>query len=486
MAGAAAVIRRVSEWVWGVPMILLIVAIGVIFTVRLRGIQIRRLRQALQDTVRGEAGAAGEVTSFGALCTALAATIGTGNIVGVATAICAGGPGALFWMVATAVLGMATQYAEGFLAVKYRTVTADGRTMGGPFAYIERGMGRRWRWLAVVFAGCAVFAGLFGIGTFTQVSGITTAVQRFFDPGFDAGSGAGFRIFGTCYSWPAVIAGLIVAAASALVLLGGMGRITKVAECVVPFMAIGYLVFNLMLLVCNAGKIPAAIQEIVRGAFQPGAVAGGAAGSILVVIQKGVSRGVFTNEAGMGTAAIAAAAAKTSSPVRQGLVAMTGTFIDTIVLCTMTGLAIVITGAWRTDLEGAAVTGFAFVQGLPLPPSLSKFLLMVSLVFFAFATILGWHFYAERCLAYLSGGSRRAERIYRWLYILAVLIGPYLSVEVVWNLADITNGLMAFPNLIALYALSGVVVTETRIALRSSGGKRARAPCRPTAGRHAE
>ena len=459
---AAAAVERVNSYVWGLPMIVLIVLIGVLFTIRLRGIQVRELKNALRYTFHSEEDAEGEVTSFGALCTALAATIGTGNIVGVATAICAGGPGALFWMVVTAVFGMATQFAEGVLAVKFRTVDSSGHMLGGPFTYIERGMGSRWKWLARLFAVFAVIAGLFGIGTFTQVNGITTAVQNFFSPHFDPNASSVLHLFGTAFAWPAVIAGLLVTAATALVLLGGMQRITRVAEFVVPFMAVGYTLINLLLLVCNFSKIPEAVAMVVQGAFNPRAVTGGAIGSVLTVMQKGVSRGVFTNEAGMGTAAIAAASAKTSSPVRQGLVAMTGTFIDTVVLCTMTGLSIVLTGAWNTGLEGAAVTSCAFARGLPFSDDLSAFLLMVSLVFFAFATIIGWHFYAERCLAYLSGGSERATRIYRWLYILAVLIGPYLSVEAVWNLADITNGLMAFPNLIALYALSGVVIAEVK------------------------
>ena len=453
-------VERVNGLIWGAPMIGLILFLGGMLTVRLRGIQFRRLGSGLRFALQGEPDAEGELSSFSALCTALAATIGTGNIVGVATAICAGGPGALFWMLLAAVVGMATQYAEGFLAVRYRQRDAMGRLSGGPFTYIERGLGRRWRWLAKLFAACAVFAGLFGIGTFTQVQGIVEAVQDFFDPGFCDGTG-GVLVFGSRHSWPAVAAGFLVAVAAALVLLGGMERIARTAEFVVPFMAVGYIAVNLLLLLCNLSRIPEAVGLVLRGAFAPEAVTGGAIGSLILVVQKGVSRGVFTNEAGMGTAAIAAAAAKTSSPVRQGLVSMTGTFLDTIVLCTMTGLSIVLTGVWDAGREGAAVTALAFVRGLPFSAGLSRFLLMVSLIFFAFATILGWHFYAERCLSYLTGGSLRAERGYRWLCIFAILLAPYLSADVVWGLADITNGLMAFPNLLALYALSGIVVRET-------------------------
>lgn len=462
--------EKISSYIWSLPMVLMIVVVGLILTVRLRGIQLRELRTALRLIFQSERDAQGEVSSFGALCTALAATIGTGNIVGVATAICTGGPGALLWMVLTALLGMATQYAEGLLAVKYRTVDKNGRALGGPFYYIERGMGERWKPLAKAFAVCTVVAGLCGIGTLTQISSITSAVQGFFDPSFD-GEGTAVFLFGAAYSGAAVLSGLLVTLAAAMVLLGGMRRIARVSEFVVPFMAVGYTLINMILLLYNFEKIPGAVMMILKGAFHPQAVTGGAVGSVFMVIQKGISRGVFTNEAGMGTAAIAAATAKTSEPARQGLVAMTGTFIDTVLLCSMTGLSIIITGAWDAGMEGAAVTTLAFVRGLPFPERLSPFLLMVSLIFFAFATILGWHVYAERCLDYLTNSNVRIIRAYRWLYILALLLGPYISLEVIWNLADITNGMMAIPNLIALFALGDVVVAETKAYYRRQGGR---------------
>lgn len=456
---------EINNYVWGIPLISLIVAIGVIFTIRLRGIQIRGLGKALRYTFHDEEDGVGEVSSFAALCTALAATIGTGNIIGIATAICAGGPGALFWMIVAAVFGMATKYAEGLLAVKYRTVDRDGHALGGPFYYIERGMGAKWKWLGKLFSLFAILAALLGIGTFTQVNGITSAVKNFFDPCFNAADPmAGACIFGVRYSWAVVISGLLVTAAAALVLIGGIKRIAAVSEFLVPFMAITYILINLLVIFCNLPAVPGAVATILKGAFTPGAVTGGVIGSLFIPLQKGISRGVFTNESGLGSAPIAAAAAKTKEPARQGLVCMTGTFIDTVVLCTMTGLSIVLTGAWNTGtgLEGAAVTTYAFQKGLPFPPELSSFLLMVSLIFFAFSAILGWNYYAERCLEYLSGGSRHAASLYRWVYIGAILIGPYISLEAIWNIADITNGLMAFPNLIALFALSGVVVTETK------------------------
>jgi len=462
MDGFSAAVRTANEWLWGAPLLGALVGFGMVMTVRLRGIQFRKLGMALSGLFHGEEDAVGETSPFGALCTALAATIGTGNIVGVATAICAGGPGALFWMVLAALPGMATQYAEGFLAVRYRTHSPEGGTLGGPFLYIERGLGPRWRWMARLFALCAVFAGLCGVGTVAQSSSIVSAVQGFFEPSFQPGGTEGLPLFSRRYAWPGVIAGLLVTAAAAAVLLGGAERITHAAEFVVPFMAAGYCALNLLLLLCNLDRLPAAFALIVRGAFQPRAVTAGAAGSVWIALQKGVARGVFTNEAGMGTAAIAAASAKTRSPVRQGLVAMSGTFIDTVVLCTLTGLSIVLTGAWDAGADGTAVTSLAFARGLPFPPSLSCFLLMASLIFFAFATILGWHFYADRCLRYLTGGSERAARLYRALCLLAVLLGPYLPFETVWELADLTNALMILPNLAALIALSGQVVQGTR------------------------
>ena len=457
-------INRILTWldgvVWGVPLMVLILAGGIYLTVRMGLLQIRKLPLALKWMVKNEEDGHGEVTSFGALCTALSATIGTGNIVGVATAICAGGPGALFWMEIAAFFGMATKYAEGLLAVKYRVVDENHHSLGGPFYYIERGMGKKWKWLACVFAFFGVCVGLFGIGTFSQVNGIASAVKNFFDP--DTTYAVTIPGIGT-YSWTVVIASLVLSLCVALVLIGGIKRIANVSQVVVPFMAVIYVVISVVLLVCNVKEIPSAIVTIVKGAFNPRAVTGGIVGSIIVAMQSGIARGIFSNESGLGSAPIAAAAAKTKEPVRQGLVSMTGTFIDTIIICTMTGLAIVITGAWQVEgLEGVAVTTYAFNQGLPIPQVVSSFLLMLCLVFFAFTTILGWDYYSERCLEYLTGGKMKVVKVYRWLYILAVFIGPYMTVKAVWTIADIFNGLMAIPNMIAIFALSGVVIAETR------------------------
>lgn len=452
------VLEKIDGLVWGLPLIVLILATGILLTCLLGGLQVRHLGRALRYMVKNEEGGHGEVSSFGALCTAMSATIGTGNIVGVATALVAGGPGALFWMVVAAFFGMATKYTEGVLAVHYRTIDENGHALGGPFYYIERGMGKNWRWLAQLFAFFGMGVGLLGIGTFTQINGISSAVKGFFDPqGLYTVS-----LFGWEYSWAVVIAGLIVTLCVAAVVLGGLKRIASVAQIIVPFMAVIYILFGLSVILLNAVQIPAALLTIVRAAFSPAAVTGGVVGSVTIAMQKGIARGIFSNEAGLGSAPIAAAAAQTKEPVRQGLVSMTGTFIDTIVICTITGLCIVITGAWNMGLEGVEVTTYAFQQGLPLPPALVSFLLMLCLVFFAFTTILGWDYYSERCLEYLSGGNQKAVLVYRWLYILAVFFGPYLTVAAVWTIADIFNGLMAFPNLVALVVLRGVVAGETK------------------------
>ncbi len=451
----------VDNFVWGVPLMVLIMAGGILLTVRLGLLQVRKLPLALKWMVKNEEGGDGEISSFGALCTALSATIGTGNIVGVATAVCAGGPGALFWMIVAAFFGMATKYAEGLLAVKYRVVAEDGHSLGGPFYYIEQGMGTKWKWLAKVFAFFGVCVGLFGIGTFSQVNGISSAVNNFFDPN-NAHSVKLLPFLGS-YSWSVVIASLVLSICVAAVLIGGVKRIANVSQIIVPFMAVIYIVFVLILVVCNIKAVPAAFVTIVKAAFSPKAVTGGAVGSMIVAMQKGVARGIFSNEAGLGSAPIAAAAAQTKEPVRQGLVSMTGTFIDTIVICTLTGLSIVLTGAWQVEgLEGVQVTTYAFQHGLPFPAKVSSFILMLCLVFFAFTTILGWDYYSERCLEYLSGGKMGCVKVFRWIYILAVFIGPYMTVSAVWTIADIFNGLMALPNMIALFALSGVVVRETK------------------------
>ena len=454
------VLTAIDDFVWGVPLIVLIILVGIFLTCRVKLLQVFHLPKALKFMFKNEEGGEGEVSSFGALCTALSATIGTGNIVGVATAIVAGGPGALFWMWIAAFFGMATKYAEGLLAIKYRVIDDKGHALGGPFYYIERGMGKKWKWLAVFFAVFGIGAGLFGIGTFTQVQSVTSAIKNFFDPN---GQNIAFSLFGNEYSWAVVIGGLVITICAALVIIGGIKRISKVSEVVVPFMAVLYIVLCLVIVCCNITKVPAAVVAIVRDAFGLDAVAGGALGAIIIAMQKGIARGIFSNEAGLGSAPIAAAAAQTKEPVRQGLVTMTGTFIDTIIVCTLTGITIVLTGAWDMGLEGVAVTTKAFQSGLPfLPAEVPSFALMLCLVFFAFTTILGWDYYSERCLEYLTGGKKWMLQTFRWAYIACVFIGPYMTLSAVWTIADIFNGLMALPNLIALIALSGVIAKETK------------------------
>ncbi len=458
---------KVDDLVWGIPLIVLILAAGIYLTLRLRLLQIVHLPKALKYMFKNEEDGAGEVSSFGALCTALSATIGTGNIVGVATAIgctalgtAVGGPGALFWMWVAAFFGMATKYAEGFLAVRYRTIDENGHVLGGPFYYIENGMGKKWKWLAKAFAFFGMCVGLFGIGTFTQVNGIASAVQSFFDP--DKQNTV--NILGNDYSIAIVITAFALAICVGLVVIGGIKRISNVSQVIVPFMAILYIVAVLVLICANLDKLPGAFVTIFKYAFGIKPVAGGIFASIAISMQKGIARGIFSNEAGLGSAPIAAAAAKTKDPVRQGLVTMTGTFIDTIIVCTLTGLSVVMMGAYTVPgIEGVEVTTYAFQKGLYfIPAEVSSFILMVCLVFFAFTTILGWDYYGERCLEYLSNKSKLAVNIYRWLYILAVFIGPYMTVKAVWTIADIFNGLMAIPNIIALFALSGVVAKETK------------------------
>ena len=476
LSGFTALVDTVDGYVWGIPLIAGILVTGLILTCVLRLTHLFNLKNAFRIMFHQEEEASGgEVSQFGALCTALSATIGTGNIVGVATAIGTGGPGALFWMEVAAFFGMATKYAEGLLAVKYREITPEGRVLGGPFYYIERGLKgvfglQNWKWLAVLFAVFGTLAGIMGIGTITQIHGITSAVQRFFDPGLNpADMTTGLQLIGTTYSIPVVIAGVIVTACVALVVIGGLKRIAAVSTVVVPFMAIFYVVIIAFLLLGNLSKITSAIELIIRAAFNPSAFTGGVVGTIFIAMQKGIARGIFSNEAGLGSAPIAAAAAKTNEPVRQGLVCMTGTFIDTIVICTMTGLAIVVTGAWEPTLglKGVDITIEAFSRGLSfLGPNSGLFaslFLMIALTFFAFTTILGWDYYSEKCIEYLGGTKRQwIVKLYRLLYVCVVFVGPYLTVSVVWGMADVFNGLMAFPNLVALILLAPVVGRVTK------------------------
>ena len=454
------VITTIDDFVWGVPLMVLILFGGILLTVRLGGLQFRQLPRALRYMVKNEKGGSGEVTSFGALCTALSATIGTGNIVGVATAVVVGGPGAMFWMWLAALFGMATKYSEGLLAVKFRSIDENtGHVLGGPFYYIENGMGPKWRWLAKVFAFFGMCVGLFGIGTFTQVNSISSAVVGFFDP--NNAYMVTVPLIGVEISVAAIVGGLITAIFAALVIIGGVKRIAHVSERVVPAMVVIFLVFSFTLIIFNIEKIPAAFYVIVTHAFGLQAFGGGMLGAILIAMQLGLARGIFANEAGLGSAPIAAAAAQTREPARQGLVSMTQTFIDSIIICSMTGLALVLTDTYEIGLEGAAVTTAAFQAGLPfLPPEVVSFILMVCLALFGFTTILGWGLYGARCSEYLFG--EKVIKPFMVIYSLVAIIGATVKLDLLWSIAETFNGMMAIPNLIAVALLSPVVLKLTK------------------------
>ena len=460
------ILNAVDDFVWGLPLIVLILATGIFLTVILRGVQFSQLKFAISSIFRKSgSGDGGELSSFKALCTALSATIGTGNIVGVATAIGVGGPGALFWMWLAALLGMATKYAECLLAIHFRQEGSDGHVLGGPFYTCEKGVGAKFpvlgKLLAVLFAIFGTMVGLFGIGTFTQINSITSAVETFagtVSPNLSTITVGGI---GT-YSTVVVVASIVLAVLAALVIIGGLKRISSVAGVIVPAMAVIYVVLGLFAILCNFSKLSGAIEQIFQGAFGFKAAAGGAIGAMIVAMQKGIARGIFSNEAGLGSAPIAASTAKVDHAVQQGIISMTGTFFDTIVICSITGLVIVMSGSWNMGFKGFAITNAAFQLLLPVVPKVViSFLLMVCLVLFAFTTILGWDFYSERCIEYLSKGNMTPVKVYRWLYIAAVFIGPYMTISAVWTIADIFNGLMAIPNIISLLILSGTIVKLT-------------------------
>lgn len=444
MRNFEAMVQTIDAWIWGAPLLLMLCAVGVIYTVKLRFVQIRKLPCAIRLLFSAEQGE-GEVSRFAALATSLAAMIGTGNIVGVATAVGVGGAGALFWMVLSAFFGMATGYAEGLLAVKYRKTDGQGHTLGGAFLYIERGMGKRFRPLARFFALCGMIAAAFGIGTMTQMNGITVAAKALL--GMQDSAAA------------TVLIAIVVTLSAAWVIYGGVQKISKVSAVLVPAMGILFALATGAVLITHIRELPAAICEVFRGALSPRALMGGCAGNaVLRAIRLGVSRGVFSNEAGLGSASIVAASAKCHHPAEQGLVTMTGTFFDTIVLCSLTGLAIIVTGAHHILPNGGAeLTALAYARGVPIA-GLGESVVNLSLVLFAFASVLGWNFYGERCAEYLGG--QKLVFLYRALFCTMLFCGAFLNADLVWNIADCCNGLMAFPNLIALLALLPIVVKE--------------------------
>lgn len=445
MNGLLTILQKVQEIVWGPPTMLLLLATGFYFTLKLKGIQVTRLGLAIRYIFEKEEGE-GDVSAFASLCTALAATIGTGSIVGVATALRAGGPGALFWMWVSAFVGMATKYAEGVLAVKYRSTDEKGQICGGPMYYIQNGMGDRWKWLAKLFAFFGIMTAMLGCGTFPQVNAITESTSE-------------------AFGLPVWLIGIVVAVAVACVVLGGIQSISNTAQFVVPFMAMLYIAGSLVILLLNFSAIPEAFHLIITSAFTPQGVGGGAAGtafiSVMTSMRTGIARGVYTNEAGLGSSPIVVAAAKTKSCVRQGLVSMTSVFFTTIIICTMTGLVVITSGLLEsTDLDGGRLSNAAY--NLSLPHNMGMYMVSVGLIFFAFTTIISWCYYGERCLVYLSKGVKWILP-YKICYIACVALAPYLELQPIWLMADITNACMAFPNLIGLLGLSGVVISETKV-----------------------
>ena len=432
--------KALDSLVWGAPLLVLLVGTGIYLSTRLRLLQVLKLPLAFKLIFAEDKGE-GDISSFAALATALAATVGTGNIVGVATAIKAGGPGALFWMMwIAAFFGMATKYAEGLLAIKYRTKDANGEVSGGRMFYIINGMGKKWKPLAIFFALAGILVAFLGIGTFSQVNSITASLKNSFN-------------------WSPQIVSILIAIVVAVIIFGGIQSIAKVSEKLVPFMAAAYIIATLIVIFMHYNHIIPAIEQVFSGAFTGTAAVGGFAGAVVKeAIQNGIARGVFSNESGLGSAPIAAAAAKTHEPAEQGLISMTGTFIDTLVICTLTGLSILVTGKWTVKgLEGAPLTQSAFATVFG---NIGVLVLTLCLVLFAFTTILGWSYYGERCFEFLFGVKH--INIYRSIFIIMVALGGFLELDLIWTIADIVNGLMAIPNLIALLALSPIIIAETR------------------------
>lgn len=435
----ADVLNRIDSIVWGPWLLILLVGTGVFLSCRLGFLQVMKLPRALKLIFFARNKGDGDIDSFKALCTALAATVGTGNIVGVATAIKLGGPGALFWMWLAAFFGMATKFSEGCLAVKFRQVDDQGNIAGGPMYYIEMGLGKKWKPLAVAFALFGIMTAMLGSGTTTQMNAIVSSVQ----------AGFGVSTYITC---------AIVTILVAIITFGGLQSISKTASKIVPAMAVIYFIITVIFLGMNSAELPRAIGEVFSGAFNGTAAAGGFAGAgLMLTIRSGIARGLYSNESGLGSAPIVAAAAKTKWPAEQGLISMTGTFIDTIIICTLTGLTIIVSGVWTGPTNGAEMTQAAFATTYG---SLAPFILTISLTLFAFTTIIGWNYYGERCWEYLFG--TKTIKLYRLGYIAILASAVFLKLEAIWSLADIVNGLMAIPNLIALLGLSGVITAETK------------------------
>ncbi|MDC1512809.1 sodium:alanine symporter family protein [Porticoccaceae bacterium] len=432
------IIDTMREVIWGPGMLTLLLGTGIYLSIGLKGISITKIPYAFKQLFKGRKGSGeGEISPFNALMTALSSTVGTGNIVGVATAIALGGPGALFWMWCAAVIGLATKYAEAVLAVHYRETDELGKKVGGPMYYIKNGLGAKWKWLGMLFAFFGALAG-FGLANTVQSNAVSQILQSNFNV-------------------PTLVSGIVMSVLVGIVLLGGIKRIAEVAGKLVPLMAIIYLLATMSILILNAAEVPAAVFLIVDTAFNGAAATGGFVGAtIMLALQSGVARGVFSNESGLGSAPIAHAAAETNSPVRQGSIAMLGTFIDTLIICTMTGLVLVVTGVWDGELYGAAMTSAAFSSQLPF----GDIILTLCIILFGFTTMLGWSYYGERCAEFLLGPKVIVP--FRVLWVVGIFLGTQMSLELVWKMSDVLNGMMAIPNLIALVFLAPVVFRLSR------------------------
>jgi AGCS family alanine or glycine:cation symporter len=432
------IIDTMREVIWGPGMLTLLLGTGIYLSIGLKGISITKVPYAFKQLFKGRKGSGeGEISPFNALMTALSSTVGTGNIVGVATAIALGGPGALFWMWCAAVIGLATKYAEAVLAVHYRETDELGKKVGGPMYYIKNGLGAKWKWLGMLFAFFGALAG-FGLANTVQSNAVSQILQSNFNV-------------------PTLVSGIVMSVLVGIVLLGGIKRIAEVAGKLVPLMAIIYLLATMSILILNAAEVPAAVFLIVDTAFNGAAATGGFVGAtIMLALQSGVARGVFSNESGLGSAPIAHAAAETNSPVRQGSIAMLGTFIDTLIICTMTGLVLVVTGVWDGELYGAAMTSAAFSSQLPF----GDIILTLCIILFGFTTMLGWSYYGERCAEFLLGPKVIVP--FRVLWVVGIFLGTQMSLELVWKMSDVLNGMMAIPNLIALVFLAPVVFRLSR------------------------
>ena len=430
----------INSFVWGPPMLILFVGTGLYLTIRTNFLSFAKLGYVLKNTLfkmfskegRGE----GEVTAFQAVATALAATVGTGNIAGVATAIALGGPGAIFWLWVSGALGMTTKFAEVVLSINYREKTPDGRFVGGPMYYIEKGL--KLKWLAYIFAAFGALAA-FGIGNMVQANSVAASLE-------------------VTFGINKMVAGVVMAVLAAVVIIGGIKRIGQVTEKLVPFMAAFYIIGGVIILIINAGQLPGALALIFGSAFTGHAAVGGFAGAVMMeTMKRGIARGVFSNEAGLGSAPIAHAAATTDHPVRQGLWGVFEVFVDTIIICTLSGLTIMVSGVWSSGETGAALSTLAFETSLP---GIGGYIVSIGIMLFAFSTILGWAYYGERCAEYLFGP--KVNMVYRVLWIPFIVIGAIGGLNFLWDLADTMNGLMAIPNLIGVLGLSGVVIKLTK------------------------